>query len=503
MQKAGQLVRRRLLVRPRDGMSPLARAMQARVMSKLPPPEDKAQPRRPPHTRPVSTATPTAAGARGAISEMVDWYWNALTSSHRKKLAILIGASMVSELGLGVVVPILPSMVQDLGLGATGLGLVLSAPYLARVLLNLPVGALVQRFGRVPMMVTGEIAEASAYALTAFATSLPSLLAARLLVGAASATAKGAAGVYLADVTEVPALRSRRGLVMGVQASTGSAAWIAGPAVGGLVAASIGPQATFLGVAALGSTVALAYSQLPELTKTTGSISTAPPLGTATPTPPEGQELAQGQGDGSLTHSLGNFREALEDRDMQGVLASNLVLCLNYAAMMTVIPLKADLVWTASPQDLGLIFSGMAAMGLIGGPTSGLITDRFGRKAAIIPALTVCSLATAGVGCSEGFTPFAAGLVVWGAAESLLAPAIWSLAADITGKDQNQGTRGEALGLMRQAGDSALLVGPILLGFTADTAGIGAAFGVTSVLTAAALAPALRVQELQPGTQVK
>ena len=131
---------------------------------------------------------------------------------------------MVSELGLGVVVPILPSMVQDLGLGATGLGLVLSAPYLARVLLNLPVGALVQRFGRVPMMVTGEIAEASAYALTAFATSLPSLLAARLLVGAASATAKGAAGVYLADVTEVPALRSRRGLVMGVQASTGSAA---------------------------------------------------------------------------------------------------------------------------------------------------------------------------------------------------------------------------------------------------------------------------------------
>ena len=47
----------------------------------------------------------------------------------------------------------------------------------------------------------------------------------------------------------------------------------------------------------------------------------------------------------------------------QVVLASSLALHANYAAMTLVLPLRATEIWPATPAELGILFSAIAAMG--------------------------------------------------------------------------------------------------------------------------------------------
>ena len=57
-----------------------------------------------------------------------------------KTVAILTGSQFINNLGFGCVIPVLPLFAADMGLGASGVGLILSTSALSRVLLNIPMG---------------------------------------------------------------------------------------------------------------------------------------------------------------------------------------------------------------------------------------------------------------------------------------------------------------------------------------------------------------------------
>ena len=104
----------------------------------------------------------------------------------------------------------LPYLANEMELGPSGVGLILSTTAVARLLVNLPFGRAADLLGRVPLMAGGQLATAAASVLTGLSTSLPALLACRLLLGAGSSAAMAGSQAYMADLTtSAPAFRAR------------------------------------------------------------------------------------------------------------------------------------------------------------------------------------------------------------------------------------------------------------------------------------------------------
>merc|ERR1719210_1186529 len=102
----------------------------------------------------------------------------------RQLLVVTLG-QLLLNLGDGIIPPILPTLAEELGIGAVGIGAIMSAPSMASMACNLPAGILCDRFGRVPSMVGGEAASGfGILGFTTVASSLPAMLACRLLLGA-------------------------------------------------------------------------------------------------------------------------------------------------------------------------------------------------------------------------------------------------------------------------------------------------------------------------------
>ena len=95
-----------------------------------------------------SSAGPDARGTKEENSDDSFWSNRPLV----RQVAILVGSQVMLNLGVAQVVPVLPIMGQQMGLGATGLGVLISAPSAARLALNIPLGRLADTVGRKPLM---------------------------------------------------------------------------------------------------------------------------------------------------------------------------------------------------------------------------------------------------------------------------------------------------------------------------------------------------------------
>ena len=143
-----------------------------------------------------------------------------------RTVGLLVGAQLMLNMGVSQVVPVIPIFAQQMGLGATGVGLLISAPSLARIVLNLPLGRLADTWGRVPLMRYGTLVTAAGAAGTGLMMpyGLAAVLPFRLLIGAGSAASMTGSTAYMADLTD----RSpqHRVAIMGFQSTVLSAAWV-------------------------------------------------------------------------------------------------------------------------------------------------------------------------------------------------------------------------------------------------------------------------------------
>ena len=132
-----------------------------------------------------------------------------------KAIAILTGSQFLSNVSFAMLVPVMPQFAAEIGLGPSGIGAMLSAPAVARVLLNIPLGKAADVYGRKPLMLGGTIVGALGSILTAYSFSIATVIPARFIGGMGSAASMTGASAYMADLTaEVPHQRAR---IMGVQ----------------------------------------------------------------------------------------------------------------------------------------------------------------------------------------------------------------------------------------------------------------------------------------------
>ena len=150
-------------------------------------------------------------------------------------LPFILMMLFIDALGVGLMVPLVPSLVRELTGRLPGDASVLTAALvstfaLAQLIFSPVLGSLSDSYGRRPVLILSIAGVAANYLLLAWAPSLPWLFLGRALAGATSANI-ATANAYIADIS-TPEQRARRfGTVMAVF----SLGFVAGPPLGGLL----------------------------------------------------------------------------------------------------------------------------------------------------------------------------------------------------------------------------------------------------------------------------
>ena len=169
---------------------------------------------------------------------------------HHRAIPIALVGILIDSIGFGIVLPVLPSLVVELGrvdlAQATRIGGYLLAVYAVTHFFAGPViGSLSDRFGRRRLLLLCLLCFGTDYALMAAAPTLAWLYLGRAIAGIAGAT-YGPVNAVIADVTPP----EKRGQAFGWIGAAFGGGFILGPAVGGLLA-DFGTRAPFIAAAAL------------------------------------------------------------------------------------------------------------------------------------------------------------------------------------------------------------------------------------------------------------
>ncbi len=150
-------------------------------------------------------------------------------------IIVILTTLGLDALGTGIIAPVVPGLVRDLGhlspvSAAPWIGAMLAAYASMQFLLSPLLGALSDRYGRRPVILASVAGLGCDYLALALAPSLPWLFVGRLVAGATSANV-AAATAYMADITPEEGRAKRFGLI----GATFGAGFVVGPALGGFL----------------------------------------------------------------------------------------------------------------------------------------------------------------------------------------------------------------------------------------------------------------------------
>jgi DHA1 family multidrug resistance protein-like MFS transporter len=148
----------------------------------------------------------------------------------------LFSVQMIVTIGFGALLPVLPLYVQEHGIDATGLGVIVAAWAVAKLLLEPLFGWWADRHRRKPQMVGGLLLLAVVSVLPLVFPTFVAFVALRFLAGVATAAYDPAARGMVVDATE----EDERGEAFGFYGAFQIAGFVVGPAIGGIGATIFG-----------------------------------------------------------------------------------------------------------------------------------------------------------------------------------------------------------------------------------------------------------------------
>jgi MFS family permease len=364
----------------------------------------------------------------------------------------------VNQLGFGSIVPALALYARSFGVAQSAIGVAIAVYGLARFTVAAPVGHLADRAGRRTTLALGGLVTAVGNLLCAWAPTFAAFVGARFVAGAGAALVLITGQIVLADIT-TPA---RRGRMMAIYQGVFLFAVGVGPLPGGFLAERFGLAAPFLAYAAAGSVAAVvAWFAIPET----------------------GQR-------GSATHAshapLPSF--AAQVRILirhPGFVLVVLISFMNAVArtggIFNVIPVLARDRLALATDRIGFGLALASVVGLVLAYPSGVLVDRYGRKAVIVPATILSGASLLLFVTAPSYAWFLAACTVWSIAMGVSGAAPAAYAADVAPSGMNAA----AMSTYRGLADLGYVVGPIALGIVTDLLGADVALGTTAVLMAA------------------
>lgn len=155
-------------------------------------------------------------------------------------LSILLGNLFIAFLGIGLVIPVLPTLMNELHLSGSVVGNLVAVFAVAQLFVSPFAGWLVDKFGRKIMIVIGLLFFSFSEFLFGIAQSVEVLFFSRIIGGISAAFIMPAVTAFIADITTV----EMRPKALGYMSAAISTGFIIGPGIGGFLA-EIGPRIPF------------------------------------------------------------------------------------------------------------------------------------------------------------------------------------------------------------------------------------------------------------------
>lgn len=280
-------------------------------------------------------------------------------SSLNKTVYLVLVNLFVVFLGIGLIIPVMPTLMREMHLEGSTMGYLVSAFAFTQLLVSPIAGKWVDTFGRKKMIVIGMLLFALSEMLFGFGKDVTVLYISRMLGGVSAAFMMPAVTAFVADITTL----KERPKAMGYVAAAISTGFIIGPGIGGFLAEH-GTRLPFFVAAALGflgavfSLIILKEPKRPEIKEK------------AT----ENQVVKSG------------FRKVLEPIYLIPMIII-LVSSFGLAAFETVYSLFVDHKFAFTPKDIALIITISGILGVI---AQVLSFDRIVGKIGEIRLIQVC-----------------------------------------------------------------------------------------------------------------
>lgn len=180
-----------------------------------------------------------------------------------KQLIILLSVVFIDLLGFGIVIPLLPQLIKEMGHGPFIVGVVIGLYSLFQFLFSPILGRLSDKYGRKPVLFFSTVINVIGYGLLFFSHSIWMIAAARALSGIGTANLS-VVQAYVADTSESHERTKRMSLI----SSMFGLGFIFGPFIGGLTASAYNLNTPFM-LTALFSAInaVLIFFMLPESNK--------------------------------------------------------------------------------------------------------------------------------------------------------------------------------------------------------------------------------------------
>ena len=371
-------------------------------------------------------------------------------AGHPMMLSFYVPALMVA-IANGLLSPVLPLFIKDLGGSYGGVGLVLAAPLLGTLIGDIPGGVLLRRWGHRQAMVIGLLLTVSMTVSCFWATSIGTAFILQLISGFGNALYAVARHTFVTDTVSL----GNRGRAISAFGGMMRIGRFIGPMIGGTLGATYGLRLPFL-----------VYGVM-------GAIAIVTVLVAAVMTPG-----AKHSSSHNPAHRV-SLSEVVRPRIKLLVPAGigQLFAQMIRSGRTAIIPLYAADVVGLDVGAIGWLLGIGAFVEMTLFYPAGWIMDHWGRKSAIVPSFLIQAVAMACVPLSATFTTLLLCVMVIGAGNGLSSGAMMTLGADLS---PSKG-RGEFLGVWRLIGDIGSSGGPNLVGTVADAIALPSAALVLAV----------------------
>jgi MFS family permease len=338
-------------------------------------------------------------------------------------LWLLAAIGFISQVGISVMLPLLPLYATELGAPPFVLGLLTGAFAVTNAIGQVGSGFLAERLGPRRIMSAGLGFYGLMNAMIATAASAPWLLGWRTAAGFGGGAMIVSERIYLAQIVEP----GRRAFANGIVSAGQSAGTVTGPVIGGIAASIGGLRAPFVIVAATSAIALVGTLFLPAPSRASS----------------ESEERRSS--------------EAVDLRPLAMLLLANLALLASYGGFITTYATLATtrLAWTV--VDVGIAFSFFGVGSILLGPGLAHLADRIGRRrVATIAPLTLLGF---GAGLVLGLPqPAVYGLAVLAGGGLTAFSASWyALLADSAGPHR----MGRVFGVVSAAATIGIVIGSV------------------------------------------
>ena len=374
-----------------------------------------------------------------------------------RPLALLAGMAFVTQIGVAVMLPLLPMYAQQFGATPFVLGLLTSAHAIMSAVGQLSGGFLTERFASRRLVAAGIGLYAVANILIATASAALPLIVFRGLAGLGGGVNQVAERIYLTEVSA----RARRAFSQGILSAAGAAGSVLGPVVGGLLVVASDLRVPFLLV---GATSALATVGALFLPRPAADIEAADEATAAAPlaVTPLGEAIGGDtpDPDAVLTTAAVLAVDPEPEPGRRPILVlffAQLALNTAFGAFITTYAIFAtgSLAWTA--VDVGVAWSMFGLGSVFLGPWLARQADRTGRRRmAVLGCIPVVCFGLAFAADAPKLLVYVTAIAAGGGLTGF--EASWfALLATAT----DEGRRGRVFGTVTALGNLGVVVGAL------------------------------------------